>query len=230
MSNRSRSASPSALAAKAPAPAPGAPAPSTRERLIQAMARALRERGLHGVGLTEVLADAEAPKGVLYHHFPGGKAELATAAIDAVTEAMVLRLQTLLAAGADPVSALTRWVGEAERQLVRSRFTAGCPLATVALETTPDDQSLRQALDTAFARIRSTVADALVATGIAPSRAQMLAGLVLAAYEGGLLQARVAQDGAVLQSVLQGLVRLIEFEIPGPGPAGPDALAAPEAP
>ena len=230
MSTRSRSASPLALSAQASAPVPGAPAPSTRERLIQAMARALRERGLHGVGLAEVLAAAEAPKGVLYHHFPGGKTELATAAIAAVTESMVLRLQNLLSTGADPVTALTRWVGEAEHQLVRSRFTAGCPLATVALETTPDDQALRQALDAAFARIRSALAEALAATGIPPARARMLAGLVLAAYEGGLLQARVAQDGAVLQSVLQGLVRLIESEMPGRSPAGPHAPAAPEAP
>lgn len=194
------------------------------------MARALRERGLHGVGLAEVLADAGAPKGVLYHHFPGGKTELATAAIAAVTEAMVQRLQALLAAGADPVAALTRWVGEAERQLVRSQFTAGCPLATVALETTPDDQALRQALDTAFVRIRSTVADALAAAGIPPARAQMLAGLVLAAYEGDLLQARVAQDGAVLQSVLQGLVRWIESEMPGRGPVTTHLPPTPEAP
>ena len=37
------------------------------------MLGALRRKGYHGVGLNELLADANAPKGVLYHHFPGGK-------------------------------------------------------------------------------------------------------------------------------------------------------------
>ena len=56
----------------------------TRTRLITAMADALQRRGLHGVGLNEILRDAQAPKGVLYHHFPGGKTELAVAAIQAI--------------------------------------------------------------------------------------------------------------------------------------------------
>jgi TetR/AcrR family transcriptional repressor of lmrAB and yxaGH operons len=48
------------------------------------MLTALRTKGFHGVGLSELLAQAQAPKGVLYHHFPGGKTELAVAAIDQV--------------------------------------------------------------------------------------------------------------------------------------------------
>src|SRR3990167_3882874 len=50
---------------------------STRDKLITAMADALQRKGLHGVGLNELLAQAGAPKGSLYHHFPGGKSELA---------------------------------------------------------------------------------------------------------------------------------------------------------
>ena len=53
--------------------------PSTRDRLIAAMLDALRRRGYFGIGLNELLASANAPKGVLYHHFPGGKTELETA-------------------------------------------------------------------------------------------------------------------------------------------------------
>ena len=52
----------------------------TRERLIAAMSDLLERRGFHGVGLSELLAQAQAPKGVLYHHFPGGKTALMKAA------------------------------------------------------------------------------------------------------------------------------------------------------
>jgi TetR/AcrR family transcriptional repressor of lmrAB and yxaGH operons len=57
-----------------------------RQRLIAAMTDALQRRGRHGSGLTGLLAAAKAPKGVLYHHFPGGKTELAVAAVEATVE------------------------------------------------------------------------------------------------------------------------------------------------
>ena len=69
------------MPAEAPSPSPATP-PGTRDRLIAAMTDALRRRGFHGVGVSDILQQAGAPKGVLYHHFPGGKAELAVAAID----------------------------------------------------------------------------------------------------------------------------------------------------
>ena len=56
-----------------------APLP-TKDRLIHAAATLFRTRGYHGVGLADVLADAKAPKGSLYHHFPNGKSDLALAA------------------------------------------------------------------------------------------------------------------------------------------------------
>ena len=61
----------------------------TRSRLVNAMQRTLQRNGLHGTGLTELLAQAKAPKGSLYHHFPGGKEELALAAIEQTAEQLV---------------------------------------------------------------------------------------------------------------------------------------------
>ena len=105
----------------------------TRTRLITAMADALQRRGLHGVGLNEILRDAQAPKGVLYHHFPGGKTELAVAAIQAIVARIVASLDQVLATTTDPATAFERWVQGAQRHLAASSFERGCPLATVAL-------------------------------------------------------------------------------------------------
>ncbi|MFN5881268.1 MAG: TetR/AcrR family transcriptional regulator, partial [Burkholderiales bacterium] len=60
------------------------------------MGDALRTRGYHGVGLNELLAAAQAPKGVLYHHFPGGKAELAVCAIESVVAKLCIDLDKAL--------------------------------------------------------------------------------------------------------------------------------------
>lgn len=185
------------------------PAPGTRERLISAMTDALCRRGLHGIGLTELLAQAGAPKGVLYHHFPGGKTELAVAAIDDVVARMLGWLDGLLARHTDPIEAARQWMQAASVRLSSTGFHAGCPLATVALESTPDDHALREALARAFATLRERIAQALERAGEPRGSAQGVAALIVAAYEGGLLQARVAQSTEPIQQATQTLLALL---------------------
>lgn len=190
------------------------PAPGTRERLIAAMTDALRRRGLHGIGLTELLAQAGAPKGVLYHHFPGGKTELAVAAIDDVVARMLGWLDGLLAKEGDPIEAARQWMQGATQHLSSTGFHAGCPLASVALESTPDDHALREALARAFATLRERIALALEQAGEPRESAQGVAALIVAAYEGGLLQARVAHSTEPIQQATRTLLSLLAARRP----------------
>lgn len=180
-----------------------------RQRLIGAMTDALQRRGLHGSGLTELLAAAQAPKGVLYHHFPGGKTELAVAAVDATVERLCVMLDERMAATKDPAGALMLWINGAQKRMEASGYERGCPLATIALETTADDVEIRAALEKGFAAVRLRIGIALERAGYRQSGA--LAALILAAYEGGLLQARAAGNpepmtlvGDALLTILQG--------------------------
>ena len=185
----------------------------TRERLISAMLDALRTRGFHGMGLTELLTQAGAPKGVLYHHFPGGKSELAVAAIDSAIAGMLASLDRLLAAHAHPADALEAWMTGAQKLLLASGFERGCPLATVALETTPEDHTLRAALNAGFAAIRERLSGALQAHGMNDSAARQSAMLIVAAYEGALLQARVAGDASAMSDTCAALVSMIRPQL-----------------
>jgi TetR/AcrR family transcriptional regulator, lmrAB and yxaGH operons repressor len=194
-----------------PAPSPVEPA---RDRLIAAMTDALRRRGLHGIGLTELLQVAQAPKGVLYHHFPGGKTELAIAAIDQVVERMTSGLDRLLGTTPDPLQAMRRWIAGATARLQDTGFEAGCPLATVALESRSEDQALREALARAFERVRERIALGLVGAGLPAERALGLAALIVAAYEGGLLQSRVAHSVEPIQRATDTLLTLLASPSP----------------
>jgi TetR/AcrR family transcriptional regulator, lmrAB and yxaGH operons repressor len=180
--------------------------PGTRERLIAAMLDALRTRGYHGVGLTELLAAAQAPKGVLYHHFPGGKAELAVRAIESVVAKLGADLDKVLRRAVDPVDALGAWMGSAQRVLAGSGFTSGCPLATIALESTPDDDAIRAALAAGFATLRTRLADTLAGAGMAQAQARGAAALIVSAYEGALLQARVAGNVQTMHDTSEALI------------------------
>ncbi len=181
----------------------------TRDRLVTAMLNALRRTGFHGVGLSELLAQAGAPKGVMYHHFPGGKSELAIAAIDLFVHQISDGLQKLLHRHADPADALQAWMVSAQKVLSASGYQQGCPLASIASESTPEDIAIRQALATGFARVRQQLALALENAGVAPARSANLAALMVSAYEGALIQARVAGRVDPMQHTTEALVDLV---------------------
>ena len=84
----------------------------SRHILVKTMQSALQSKGLHGVGLNEILKTAGLPKGSLYYHFPGGKEELALAAIanagltDGETTWLAAHSPALYSAGPNRSSAL----------------------------------------------------------------------------------------------------------------------------
>lgn len=48
----------------------------TRPRMIESTIALLRERGAAGMTIDAVLEHSGAPRGSVYHHFPGGRREL----------------------------------------------------------------------------------------------------------------------------------------------------------
>lgn len=194
-------------------PDPETPVP-TRERLIAAMQSALQNKGYHGVGLKELLEMAQAPKGVLYHHFPGGKAELAVASIEAVVAQLTLSLDKLTQRNPDVLQALGTWMGSAQKALAVSGYARGCPLATIALESGPDDIAIRLALAKGFAAIRERLSHTLQHAGIEESRSRNLAALTVSAYEGALVQSRVAGNVDAMQATSQALLDLVRLSLP----------------
>lgn len=183
--------------------------PTTRDRLVAAMADTLQRKGLHGAGLNELLIQAQAPKGSLYHHFPGGKTELAEAAIEHIGRRIDGFFVQLFREHADPLQAMQRWLDNTLQQLESSRFERGCPLATVALESGPEDVEIRAALARCFARLRQALAAQLQGVGFTDDSADGFANLFVSLYEGGLLQARVAGNCEPLRTASAALFQLI---------------------
>lgn len=181
--------------------------PPTRERLITATADSLQRRGIHATGLTQLLAAADAPKGSLYFHFPGGKDELAAAALERSGGLFGAAIEALLARSADPAAAVARLAGALATGLEASGYVRGCPLATVALEASSD--RVRTACGDAFASWLDTLERALAAAGHPPAQARDRAVLVLSALEGALILARAGRDPAPLRTVADQLAPLL---------------------
>lgn len=47
-----------------------------RDRMVDSAIRLLATRGYQGASFSTILKDSKAPRGSIYHHFPGGKAEV----------------------------------------------------------------------------------------------------------------------------------------------------------
>ena len=55
---------------------------STRERMVVSTALLIREKGARATSIDDVLAHSGAPRGSVYHHFPGGREQLLREATD----------------------------------------------------------------------------------------------------------------------------------------------------
>ena len=57
--------------------------PARRIELLNALSDVFRKRGYEGATLAELAAAANLGRASLYHHFPGGKAEMARQVLEA---------------------------------------------------------------------------------------------------------------------------------------------------
>jgi TetR/AcrR family transcriptional regulator, lmrAB and yxaGH operons repressor len=181
----------------------------TKRRMIEETAGLLQRQGLNGTGLADVLEASGLPKGSLYHHFPGGKEELAVAAMK-LAEAAVLRRIDRAWESASDLGAFGRELAEGYiRRLQRSDFADGCPVAAVALEGSPVSDALRGASAAALEHWIAAIAAHLEQAGEAPERAQTKATAVIAGLEGALILARATRSEVPMRAVGMELSRLL---------------------
>ena len=129
----------------------------SRARFVETTAALLRRQGYHATGLAQVVEESGAPKGSLYFHFPGGKEELATAAIERSAQDLRGRLAALVGAAEDPAAAVRAVTTALADELEASRFQDGCPVATVALEAAAQVPALQAVCSAAYARWQALV-------------------------------------------------------------------------
>jgi AcrR family transcriptional regulator len=171
----------------------------------------VRERGARATSLDAVLAHSGAPRGSLYHHFPGGREQLLREATDFAGDYVARRLERV--SGNGPLAAIEALYDWYSGTLVDSDFRAGCPVVAVAVESSLDGPDLRDDARAAFERWRLALASELEASGIDADRANELGMLVLAAFEGALILSRTYRDLAPLDSVRRELRERVDSEL-----------------
>src|SRR5918996_2232156 len=170
-----------------------------KRRMIRSAAALFREQGYSGTGFRDVIAHSGAPRGSIYHHFPGGKAQLGAETVRRVGERVGAGLDALAEQG-DPVAMLRTLVTGWRQTLVENEFRAGCPIVAVAAEHHPEAPELADAAADAFARWQDPLSASLRKAGIKPARARRLAALITAGIEGAIILGRATRSTEPLEN------------------------------
>ena len=181
---------------------------SSRHAFIDTAGRLLRRQGYAATGLNELVRRSGAPKGSLYFHFPGGKEELALAAMERSGERLRAAIAAILASTEDLDAALAALVDALGAGLEASGYEDGCPIATVTLEAAGDSPAVRATAVTVFDSWLEQLEVRLARGGLSPAQARRRALFVLSAIEGALILARASRDLAPLQAVREELLAL----------------------
>ncbi|MEO1331051.1 MAG: TetR/AcrR family transcriptional regulator [Pseudomonadota bacterium] len=169
-----------------------------REEILGRLFELFRETGYAGASMSDIarVTGLKAPS--LYHHFPGGKAEMAEAVADSAADAL----------GATVLAALDAPGERSERigamlDAVRELYENGrrpCVSASLMLGPTPD--AVSRATGRLVRRWIDRLAGALVETGAGPEAARRAATDAIARIQGSLIVARALGDPTSFQEAL----------------------------
>lgn len=181
----------------------------TRQALVETTAQLLQEHGFAATGLNQIVRESGQPRGSLYFHFPGGKEELAAAAVAAGANQVEEILREGLRGAQSPEAVLLKTSGLFADELRASNFSKGCPVSTVALEATHATPLLQAACAEAYEAWLALITGTFERLGLSPERAPRLARLTLSAIEGALLLAKATRDITPLEDVATDLTPLL---------------------
>ncbi|MDI5970760.1 TetR/AcrR family transcriptional regulator [Streptomyces sp. SL13] len=184
-----------------------------RRQMIEGAVQLLARRGLQGTSFSEVLELTGAPRGSVYHHFPGGKDELVGAAVDTAVAQVVAFLDRK--EGAPAVEVAEHFFAAWRLLLTRSGFQAGCALVAVAVAT--DSQELLDRTAAAFDAWRLRLAELLERGGLPPAAATSFAAVLLAASEGAVVICRARRSLEPFEKVTAHLLDQIRAASNGTG-------------
>ena len=145
---------------------------STRESILTAAAELMRHRGYAAVGMKDIAQASGAPIGSLYHHFRGGKVQIAREALINAGAAYGLLIPTLIDEYDDLGQALEGVFAQAAQDMAATGFANMCPVASVAAEVADTVEELRETSAAVFRGWIDGGAAYFAARGLAPQLAR----------------------------------------------------------
>jgi AcrR family transcriptional regulator len=187
---------------------------ATKDRIVQSSAELFRRQGFAGTGVKQIVAEASAPFGSLYHFFPGGKDQLGEEVIRWSGAIYGQLIDAFFTDDSDPIAATRACFASAAQTLRESDYADACPIATVALEVSSSNEPLRRACADVFDGWLAALSARLVAYGVPAARARELALSMLASLEGAFVFARALRSIEPLEAAGAGAADAVRDALP----------------
>jgi AcrR family transcriptional regulator len=169
-------------------------AAATKQRIVERSATLFMRQGYASTGVKQIVAEAGAPFGSLYHFFPAGKEQLGAETIRWSGARYAQLIDVFFVGGADPVAATRAFFAAAAETLRDTGYADACPIATVALEVSSTSEPMREACAEVFESWISLTQARLLESGLTARTARALAISMLASLEGAFVLARALRS------------------------------------
>jgi len=197
---------------------------STRESILTAAAELMRHKGYGAVGMKDIAAASGAPIGSLYHHFRGGKVQIAREALINAGHAYALLIPSIVDAHTDLGDAIDAVFTQAAEDMAGTGFANMCPVASVAAEVADTVEELRSATADVFQGWIEAGSEYFAARGLDESQARDLTLALIGALEGAFVLARTLRSrepllavGRALAPIYRGVVMMSPVATPVSG-------------
>jgi TetR/AcrR family transcriptional repressor of lmrAB and yxaGH operons len=179
--------------------------PRHRGAIVRAAAKLFRRNGYAATGINEIAEVSGAPKGSLYHYFPGGKDQIGEAAVRFAGAGVVATLEKLEQEHGSGSAMIRAYCKLLAGWMAKSGFRDGCPIATTLLESAPQSAGMATAGREAFAGWCAVIARTLIRDGFGKAEAERLSTLAVSSIEGALILARVQGSARPIDDVAKAL-------------------------
>ena len=161
--------------------------------MLDAAQSLMREQGLAGAGIQQVVKLSRAPIGSVYHHFPNGKNQLASEALRLHGEKARHLLVAALGTKKPLAQRLRSFFRGAAKAFEAQGARKGCAVGAVTLDLGRHDEALREVCDEIFASWVDAVAPLLPWRSARKRRSFALA--IVTAVEGSFILGRAQKNG-----------------------------------
>ena len=186
---------------------------ATKQRILDATRQLLERQGYAATGMKEIVEAGEAPSGSVYHFFPGGKEELAVAALADFGRDLCAEIAGLSSVDDIP-GAVEAYFIRRGTWMADSDYEAGCPIAVGTLESTND--KIGRVCADVFGDVRDTLATVFTDAGVEPSEAGRLAMFVLSSFEGACVITKAFKSTEPLANAGRMVAATLREHLPAP--------------
>ena len=172
----------------------------SKQTYVPTLLQLFRQYGYEGVTISKISQATGLGKASLYHHFPGGKAEMAEAALMQVNLWLETSILPILRNNEKPIDKFQAMCAE-----TNSFFNEGqnsCLWAVLVLEASSDDLFHTQ-IRWAFSQWIEAISNVLIAAGLDETLAKQRGEDAIIAIQGSLILCHGLRDFAPFERVLR---------------------------